>query len=176
MSVRERRLLLGLGVCALFAAAYLSLQWAGDQRENYARAASDLAAAQGRSEAPRRLAAPADPGQLQEADQSSITASNVWLARLKVERLLDEAARQAGVVGPEIDVAQGLETDAGATVLRADVSGPYVGQSLVRLLHGLSASPKTVVVESLEAKGGNVASFKLTVLYPVVLDASGERP
>lgn len=173
LSTRERRLLYALIAAGVLGGTYLCLDWASGQRDRYAAAIGERAAGRRLATATRREAErAADPEQLREIDAASITAPNIWLARLKIERTLADAATEAGVQAPEIKVAEGLEGEPAAPLLRAELGGPYAGRTLTRLLTLLATSQETVVIQGLDAEGGAAAAFKLTVLYPVRISST----
>lgn len=175
LSVRERALLYGLAVVLCATAAFLAAQWSQNQRDRHTAAAVALANVERLAVAAARTATVVDPADVARLEGASISAPNPWLARLKVEEALSNAAVKAGVASAEIHVAEALEGDKAAPVLRAEIEGPLAADSLARLISDITAGSQTVLIEGLRTEGGGVASFKLTLKYPVRIDPTDAR-
>lgn len=174
LTARERLLATLAALLALAVAAFSALGWSQDQRERYAAAQADLMLA-------RQLRHTAQGGldraqrvQLASLSDWSTRDRNIWLARIRLEQAIAEAAAKAGAPEPEIQVAEDLEGDPALPLVRAEVSGPYVGASFAALLRNLADDPHAIVVQRLEIGDTETTRYRLSLLFPV--DVETERP
>lgn len=174
LTPRERLLAMLAALLALAVAAFSALGWSQDQRERYAAAQADLMLARQLRHTARGGLDRAQRVQLAAASDWSTRDRNIWLARIRLEQAVAEAAAQAGTPDPEIQVAEDLEGDPALPLVRAEVSGPYVAASFAGLLRNLADSPHAVVVQRLEIGDTEAARYRLSLLFPV--DVGTERP
>jgi hypothetical protein len=173
LSAREAWLLAALAMLALVTGAYYAMQWSAGERDRYVAAQADLALAQQTRTAARRQGdSGADLAQLAGAEAWSTHARDLWLARLAIEQRLSAAAVAAHLPSPEIKVAEGLETDSDAPVLKAEVSGPYLPAPWLAFMRGLAAEGPALVVDKVDVGDASTAQFTVTLLVPVKLDQS----
>lgn len=160
-------ILLGLGALEAF-------QWAGAQRDRFELAAADLALVrQQRRELTQDAPDAFDVAQLNALSSWSQHGRNDWLARLKIEQRLVLAATDAGIKDATVAVAEAPEGEPAAPLLRAEVSGSYHGATLVGLLQRISSDRESYVLDRIQVERGDAPEFKLSLLFPVQLDANG---
>lgn len=174
LTARERLLATLAALLALAVAAFSALSWSQDQRERYAAAQADLMLARQLRHTARGGLDRAQRVQLASVSDWSTRDRNIWLARIRLEQAVAEAAAQAGAPDPEIQVAEDLEGDPALPLVRADVSGPYVAASFAALLRNLADDPHAMVVQRLEIGDTDAARYRLSLLFPV--DVGTERP
>jgi len=174
LTARERLLATLATLLALAVAAFSALGWSQDQRERYAAAQADLMLARQLRHTVRGGLDRAQRVQLASLSDWSTRDRNIWLARIRLEQAIAEAAAQAGAPEPEIQVAEALEGDPALPLVRAEVSGPYVAASFAALLRNLADDPHAMVVQRLEIGDTEAARYRLSLLFPV--DVGTERP
>lgn len=174
LTPRERLLATLAALLALAVAAFSALGWSQDQRERYAAAQADLMLARQLRHTARGGLDRAQRVQLASVSDWSTRDRNIWLARIRLEQAVAEAAAQAGAPDPEIQVAEDLEGDPALPLVRAEVSGPYVAASFAALLRNLADDPHAMVVQRLEIGDTDAARYRLSLLFPV--DVGTERP
>lgn len=174
LTPRERLLATLAALLALAVAAFSALGWSQDQRERYAAAQADLMLARQLRHTARGGLDRAQRVQLASVSDWSTRDRNIWLARIRLEQAVAEAAAQAGAPDPEIQVAEDLEGDPALPLVRAEVSGPYVAASFAALLRNLADDPHVMVVQRLEIGDTDAARYRLSLLFPV--DVGAERP
>lgn len=171
LAPRERWLLALLALVGLTAVTVMAADWRDRRRETYALAAADLAARRDIAAAARRGAAPGSADQLRIAAERSIRGSDIWMARVDLEQHLSAAVTAAGVATPRIEVAEETDAAPGAQVLKAQITAPYDGGALIRLLETLSADPRAYFIDSLSVDKGEAPEFRLALSFPVQLAA-----
>lgn len=174
LTPREQLLATLAALLALAVAAFFALGWSQDQRERYAAAQADLMLARQLRQTARGGLDRAQRVQLASVSDWSTRDRNIWLARIRLEQAVAEAAAQAGAPDPEIQVAEDLEGDPALPLVRADVSGPYVAASFAALLRNLADDPHAMVVQRLEIGDTDAARYRLSLLFPV--DVGTEQP
>ncbi|TCS10474.1 hypothetical protein EV278_11756 [Caulobacter sp. BK020] len=174
LTPRERRLAMLAALLALAVAAFSALGWSQDQRERYAAAQADLMLARQLRHAARGGLDRVQRVQLASVSDWSTRDRNIWLARIRLEQAVAQAAAQAGAPDPEIQVAEDLEGDSALPLVRAEVSGPYVAGSFAALLRNLADDPHAMVVQRLEIGDTETARYRLSLLFPV--DIGAEQP
>lgn len=174
LTPRERILATLAALLALAVAAFSALGWSQDQRERYAAAQADLMLARQLRHTARGGLDRVQRVQLASASDWSTRDRNIWLARIRLEQAVAEAAAQAGAADPEIQVAEDLEGDPALPLVRAEVSGPYVAAPFAALLRNLADDPHAMVVQRLEIGDTEAARYRLSLLFPV--DVGTERP
>lgn len=171
LTPREAWLLAAMALVALVVAAFYALEWSSGERDRYAAAQADLALArQNRAIAAQRGAEGASNADASAAGAWSLHARNLWLARLKIEQALSAAAAAAHLPSPQIKIAQALEDNSAAPLLKAEVSGPYVAGPWVAFMRALSASGLVFVIDKLDVSDADTSQYSLTLLAPVALD------
>jgi len=167
LAPRERWLLALLTLVGLVAVTVMAADWRDRRAEVHALATADLAARRDIAAAGRRGATSADADQLRIAAARSIRGTDIWMARVDLEQHLSAAVTAAGVATPRIVVAEEAEDGPDAQVLRAEITAPYDGGALVRLLEALSADPRAYFVDSLSVDKGEAPEFRLALSFPV---------
>lgn len=171
LTPREAWLLAGLALAALATAAFYALQWSAGERERLASAQAELTLArQTRAIAAQRQAISVSAADLAAPQAWSLHARNLWLARLKIEQALSAAATSARLPTPQIEVAEALEDDSAAPLLKAEVSGPYVAGPWAAFLRALAGDGLVFVVDKLDVSDATASQYSLTLLAPVALD------
>ncbi len=161
----------------LCGAAFEATKWADSARARLELAQTDLALAQQTRRARMHGAPDAfDRAQLKALSDWSEHGTSLWLARIRVEERLVDAAAGAGLKDARISIADATEGDRSAPVLRAEVSGAYAGGGLTALLGRLSQDPKTFAFDRLRIDEADTAQFKLELLFPVQIDPPQARP
>ena len=177
LSARERWMLVGLGLVLLIVAAVGAYRWSGTERDRLAAAQADLMVARQNRLAVERGGLDAfDDAQLRALSAWSEHGRSIWLARVKVEQRIVASAAAGGLAAPQIQVAEGLEGDSAVPMLRADVSAPDQGLAVVGLLRHLSEDPRTFALDRIQRTGGDTPEVKLSLLFPVELDAGAPAP
>jgi hypothetical protein len=177
LSPREGWLLAILALVALAGAAFVAQQWSGAQRDRYAAAQADLMLArQARVAASRGGLDDFDLAQLRSLSSWSVHAPDIWLARIRIEQRLVVAAADARLPSPEIKLAEALETGGPVPLLKAEISGPYVGAPVLRFLNTLALDQPAFVVDKFDASDADTAQYKLTLLFPVAFDSARPAP
>lgn len=167
LSARERFLLIVTAYLLLATGAFLAFEWSQDQRERHALAAADLAQArEARGRATASLSR-ADRAELRALAERSVSGRNLWLARIGLEQRIAATMTQAGMPASEVRVADGVEGDPAAPLLRVEVTGPYVAQPLVRWLRIMAEEPALFVVDRLVIDGSDTAQYQLSLLFAV---------
>jgi hypothetical protein len=174
LSARERLLATLAALIALAMAAISALGWSQDQREGYAAAQADVMLARQARHTARGGLDRVQRAQLAAVSDWSTRDRDIWLARIRLEQTIAEAAAQAGAPDPEIQVAEDLEGDPALPLVRAEVSGAYVADSFAALLRNLADDPHAMVVQRLEIGDTEAARYRLSLLFPVDVDV--ERP
>ena len=160
--------------------AYYAQGWAQAERDRFAAAQADLAAAQVSHAAAARQDATSGAGSPQIAQQDQIDALSThgrtfWLARLAIEERLEAAAAAAHLPSPEIRLAQAPE--AGDLMLvKAEVIGPYVQGPWLAFMRALAASGPAFVVDKLDVSNAETAQYSVSLLFPVKLDTPAAAP
>lgn len=168
---RERWLLGLLGVVALAVAMLSVADWSGRQREANAMAQADLAARRETLRLASSQISGPDASLLRTLGERSIKATDIWMARVAVEQYLATATSESGIVLPRIRLSETVEGSPDAPVLKAEITAPYDGAAVARLLERLASDPQAHFVDSLAADKGESAEFHLTLSFPVVLTA-----
>jgi hypothetical protein len=172
LTPREGWLLAVLGLVALAGVAFLAQQWSSAQRDRVATAQADLLLAnQARAAAGRGGLDGFDLAQLRSLSNWSTHGPNVWLARIRIEQRLVAAAADARLPAPEINIAEAVEGGP-VPLLKAEISGPYVGAPVLRFVQMLAADPAAFVVDKFDASDADTAQYKLTLLFPVMFDTA----
>ncbi|HEX3918735.1 MAG TPA: hypothetical protein VHW60_15465 [Caulobacteraceae bacterium] len=171
LTPREAWLLAGMCLVALVVAAFYALEWSSSERDRYAAAQADLTLArQDRAIATQRGAEGVSNADASAAGAWSLHARNLWLARLKIEQALSAAATSARLPSPQIKIAQALEDNSAAPLLKAEVSGPYVAGPWVAFMRALAGSGLVFVIDKLDVSDADTSQYSLTLLLPVALD------
>ncbi|HEY1752294.1 MAG TPA: hypothetical protein VGG29_13625 [Caulobacteraceae bacterium] len=177
LSAREAWLAACLGLLAVGAVAYYAQGWAQGQRDRFATAQADLAAARASRVAAVRLgAARPAPAQLGEVDAWSTHGRSFWLARLQIEQRLEAAAAAARLPSPEIRLAEAPEAGGALMLVKAEVVGPYMQGPWLAFMRALAAPGPAFVVDKLDVSDADTAQFSLSLLFPVKLDAPAPGP
>jgi hypothetical protein len=174
LTARERLLAMLAALLALAVAAVSALGWSQDQREGYAAAQADLMLARQVRNTARGGLDRVQRAQLASVSDWSTRDRDIWLARIRLEQAIAEAAARAGAPDPEIQVSEDLEGEPALPLVRVEVSGPYVASSFAALLRDLADDSHAVVVQRLEIGDTEAARYRLSLLFPV--DVGVERP
>ena len=168
LTPRETWLVAGLILVAGVVGALYSIDWNSRQASRYAVAAADRADADQLRLATERLAAARpDRAALAEIADGSLQARDVWLARLAIEQRLLRTAASAHVAQPAVTVAQAVEGDPAAPVLRSELSGSWTGHVLPALIKALTSEQPAPIIQALHVGPDPAPGFKLTLLFPV---------
>jgi hypothetical protein len=167
LSPRERWLSALAIVVLLAFAASEALRWSGDQRDRVRLAQAEAALSQSRPAAAAGALDSFDQAQWDAVDRWSEHGRNVWLVRLHIEQRLRAAAEAAGMADARINLAEATEGEGDLKLLRAEVTGPYVGRPVTELLRRLSLDGRTYVLDGLQVSQGSAPSFKISLLFPV---------
>ena len=169
LAARERWLLGLLAVVALSLALVSAADWSGRQREANALARADQ---QARLELVRRASArpaTAEAGLMRTLADGAFKGADIWMARVAVEEYLFTTAAEAGVAAPRIHIAETTDGDRDWPVLKAEISAPYDGAAMTRLLQRLAADRHVYFIDALSADHGESAEFRLLLSFPVEL-------
>ncbi len=169
LAARERWLLGLLAVVALSLALVSAADWSGRQREANALARADQQARQEGVRRARARPAAADASLMRTLADGAFKGADIWMARVAVEEYLFTTAVDAGVAEPRIHVAETTEGDPDWPVLKAEISAPYEGAAMTRLLQRLAADGHFFFIDSLSADHGESPEFRLLLSFPVEL-------
>lgn len=174
LTARERLLAMLAALLALAVTAVSALGWSQDQREGYAAAQADLMLTRQVRHTARGGLDRVQRAQLASVSDWSTRDRDIWLARIRLEQAIAEAAARAGAPDPEIQVSEDLEGEPALPLVRVEVSGPYVAASFAALLRDLADDSHAMVVQRLEIGDTEAARYRLSLLFPV--DVGVERP
>jgi len=176
LAARERGLLGLLGLVALSLTVVMAADWSGRQRETNALARAELDARQEAALRGARRPDMAEAARLRAISEQAFTGEDIWMARVAVEQHLATLAAEAGVTEPRIRIAEDAEGDAAAPVLKAEISAPYDGAAIVRLLQRLASDRRAGFVDAVSADRGESAEFRIALPFPVRIVRRGEGP
>ncbi len=140
---RERLMLGGLALAVFLYAPIAVLEWRSAQTDAYVTALTERSAARLALASARRVAAdPAQSAVLDDMNSWGFEASNIAVARVRIEQRLLEEAAAAGLANPRVTVAEEIETIGPIQWLDAEVQADLTWAGTFGFLDGLTAWPE----------------------------------
>ena len=173
LTPREQLLARLLVLLALVAVAYLAWGWSNDQRSRYGAAQAELLLTRQTRLTARQETSGSARAELAALSAWTIRGDNIWMVRLRLEQTLDGLTAAAGLPEPQIHIAEAVEGDAALPLIKAEITGPYVGQTFAAFLRNLAASDTVAIIDRLDISDVDTARYRLVLLFPV--DVGPER-
>lgn len=146
---RERLLLGGLALAAFLYAPVASLDWRTQQEDAYVEATTDRAAARLALASARRVAAdPAGQAVFDDMNSWGFEASNLAVARVRIEQRLVEAAAANNLANARVTTDEEAEAEGPLTWLGAQVQADLSWSGVFGMMDAIAAWPEGFRVTS----------------------------